>query len=45
MSATNRVLPGPGSNFAMQGRQVGLDPAVAAAVTLSERAAQRNNEA
>jgi NAD(P)-dependent dehydrogenase (short-subunit alcohol dehydrogenase family) len=44
MAAANRVLPGPGSKFPMQGRQVGLRPAVAAAVTLSERAAQRNNE-
>lgn len=44
MAATNRVLPGPGSKFAMQGKQVGLNPAVAAAITLSERAAERNNQ-
>ena len=44
MAATNKVLPGPGSKFAVQGKQIGLNPAVAAAATLSERAAERNNQ-
>lgn len=44
MAATNRMLPGPGSKFAVQGKQMELHPAVAAAATLSERAAERNNE-
>jgi short-subunit dehydrogenase len=44
MAATSRALPGPQSGFALQGKQVGLNRAVATAVTLSERAAARNNE-
>ena len=44
MAATNRVLPGPGSKLAVQGKRMSLNPAVAAAATLSERAAERNNE-
>ena len=44
MAATNRVLPGPGSKLAVQGKQMQLNPAVSAAATLSERAAERNNE-
>lgn len=44
MAATNRVLPGPGSKFAVQGKRLGLNPVVAAAATLGERAATRNNE-
>jgi short-subunit dehydrogenase len=43
MRATNKVLPGPGSKFAIQGKQVGLNPAIAAAAALNERAAERNN--
>jgi short-subunit dehydrogenase len=43
MAATNRVLPGPGSKFAVQGKQMDLNPAVAAAASLNERAAGRNN--
>jgi short-subunit dehydrogenase len=45
MAATNKVLPGPGSKFAIQGKQVGLNPAVATAAGLNERAAERNNNA
>ena len=44
MAATNRVLPGPQSKFAIQGRHVGLNPAVEKVIALSERAARRNNE-
>ena len=44
MAATNRVLPGPGSKLAVQGKRMALSPVVAAAATLSERAAERNNE-
>lgn len=44
LAATNTVLPGPGSKFAMQGKHIGLSPAVSRAITLSERAAERNNQ-
>lgn len=44
MAITNRILPGPGSKFAAQGKHIGLNRAVAAAAALSERAATRNNE-
>jgi hypothetical protein len=44
LSAVNAVLPGPGSKFAMQGKKVGLNPAVRKVITLSERAAGRNNQ-
>ena len=44
LAATNAVLPGPGSKFAVQGKDIGLNPAIASAITLSERAAERNNQ-
>ena len=44
LGAVTRVLPGPGSNFALQGRHIALNPAVQAAAALSERAADRNNQ-
>src|SRR5690349_20408874 len=44
LAATNAVLPGPGSKFAVQGKDIGLNPAIAPVVTLSERAAERNNQ-
>lgn len=44
MAATNKMLPGPASKFAMQGKQMDLNPAVETAITLAERAAERNNQ-
>jgi NAD(P)-dependent dehydrogenase (short-subunit alcohol dehydrogenase family) len=44
LRAVTRVLPGPGSDLALQGRHMMLNPALQAAVVLSERAADRNNE-
>jgi hypothetical protein len=44
MATVNRLLPGPGSTLAVQGRRLGLHPAIAAAAALGERAAARNNE-
>jgi short-subunit dehydrogenase len=43
LAATNAMLPGAASKFAVQGKQIGLNSVVAAAATLSERAAKRNN--
>lgn len=44
LSATSALLPGPGANVPIQGRELDLKPAVAAAITLAERAGARNNE-
>jgi NAD(P)-dependent dehydrogenase (short-subunit alcohol dehydrogenase family) len=43
LRAVTRALPGPGSNVALQGRHMSLNPALQAAIALSERAADRNN--
>ena len=42
--SVHRVLPPPGSRFAVQGQHLNLNPVLQAAVTLNERAADRNNQ-
>lgn len=44
LSATSALLPGPGANIRIQGKDLDLKPTVAAAITLAERAGARNNE-
>ncbi len=44
LAAVNQMLPSRPSEFAVQGKHVGLSPALRAVVSLSERAADRNNE-
>lgn len=44
LSVINGVLPRARSQFALQGRHIELNPAVEAAISLSERAADRNNQ-
>lgn len=44
LRGVERLLPKPGSSFAVQGQQMSLNPVLKAAVTLNERAADRNNQ-
>jgi NAD(P)-dependent dehydrogenase (short-subunit alcohol dehydrogenase family) len=44
LRVVQRVLPQPRSRSAVQGRQMSLNPMLRAAVTLNERAADRNNQ-
>jgi short-subunit dehydrogenase len=44
LTAVNAVLPGEGTDRAMEGRQLPLAPTVRKAIALSERAADRNNQ-
>ena len=44
LRTVQRLLPEPGSRRAIQGQQMTLHPVLQAAVTLNERAADRNNQ-
>jgi NAD(P)-dependent dehydrogenase (short-subunit alcohol dehydrogenase family) len=44
LRTVTRLLPPPGSQFAVQGQRMTLNPAIRAVVALNERAADRNNE-
>lgn len=44
LRGVQRLLPKPRSRFAVKGEQMSLNPVLQAAVTLNERAADRNNQ-
>ena len=44
LRSVHRLLPRPGSSVAVQGQHMSLNPVVQTAVTLNERAADRNNQ-